>query len=77
MDLNPLIVAGYGFVDFDSPQAAEVAVKALQSQGVQAQMAKVIYQKHILILNPQISEFFNLSFHSLEVVSHYRDTQLK
>lgn len=31
---------GYGFVDFDSPQAAEVAVRALQQQGVQAQMAK-------------------------------------
>lgn len=31
---------GYGFVDFDSPSVAEVAVKALQQQGVQAQMAK-------------------------------------
>ncbi|XP_064456360.1 RNA-binding motif, single-stranded-interacting protein 1-like isoform X2 [Ornithodoros turicata] len=31
---------GYGFVDFESPLAAEAAVKALQSQGVQAQMAK-------------------------------------
>jgi len=31
---------GYGFVDFDSPQVAEIAVKTLQSQGVQAQMAK-------------------------------------
>ena len=34
-------IAGYGFVDFDSPSVAEVAVKALQQQGVQAQMAKV------------------------------------
>lgn len=33
--------AGYGFVDFESPSAAEVAVQALQSQGIQAQMAKV------------------------------------
>lgn len=32
---------GYGFVDFESPLAAEKAVKALQAQGVQAQMAKV------------------------------------
>uniref|UniRef100_L7M3E0 Protein alan shepard n=1 Tax=Rhipicephalus pulchellus TaxID=72859 RepID=L7M3E0_RHIPC len=31
---------GYGFVDFESPLAAEKAVKALQAQGVQAQMAK-------------------------------------
>ncbi|KAK3108122.1 hypothetical protein FSP39_001669 [Pinctada imbricata] len=31
---------GYGFVDFESPNAAEVAVQALQSQGIQAQMAK-------------------------------------
>ena len=32
---------GYGFVDYDSVQAAEAAVKALQANGVQAQMAKV------------------------------------
>lgn len=31
---------GYGFVDFESPLSAEKAVKALQAQGVQAQMAK-------------------------------------
>ncbi|XP_064614243.1 RNA-binding motif, single-stranded-interacting protein 3-like isoform X3 [Liolophura sinensis] len=31
---------GYGFVDFESPQAADVAVKSLQGQGIQAQMAK-------------------------------------
>ncbi|ESO99229.1 hypothetical protein LOTGIDRAFT_173771 [Lottia gigantea] len=31
---------GYGFVDFESPQAADLAVSALQSQGIQAQMAK-------------------------------------
>ena len=36
------IPTGYGFVDFESPHAAEMAVKALQAQGVQAQMAKVI-----------------------------------
>uniref|UniRef100_H3DAP7 RNA binding motif single stranded interacting protein 2 n=1 Tax=Tetraodon nigroviridis TaxID=99883 RepID=H3DAP7_TETNG len=31
---------GYGFVDFDSPAAAQKAVTALKSSGVQAQMAK-------------------------------------
>ncbi|XP_052004032.1 RNA-binding motif, single-stranded-interacting protein 1-like isoform X2 [Xyrauchen texanus] len=31
---------GYGFVDFDSPAAAQKAVSALKSSGVQAQMAK-------------------------------------
>uniref|UniRef100_A0A2K5F9C0 RNA binding motif single stranded interacting protein 2 n=1 Tax=Aotus nancymaae TaxID=37293 RepID=A0A2K5F9C0_AOTNA len=32
---------GYGFVDFDSPSAAQKAVTALKASGVQAQMAKV------------------------------------
>lgn len=32
---------GYGFVDFESPVAAEGAVKALVAKGIQAQMAKV------------------------------------
>lgn len=31
---------GYGFVDYDNEKAAETAVKALQSNGIQAQMAK-------------------------------------
>uniref|UniRef100_A0A671K620 RNA-binding motif, single-stranded-interacting protein 2-like n=1 Tax=Sinocyclocheilus anshuiensis TaxID=1608454 RepID=A0A671K620_9TELE len=31
---------GYGFVDFDSPAAAQKAVMALKASGVQAQMAK-------------------------------------
>ncbi|XP_075407576.1 RNA-binding motif, single-stranded-interacting protein 2 isoform X1 [Tenrec ecaudatus] len=31
---------GYGFVDFDSPSAAQKAVMALKASGVQAQMAK-------------------------------------
>ena len=38
---NFFIFAGYGFVDFETNQAAEVAVQALQAQGIQAQMAKV------------------------------------
>ena len=32
---------GYGFVDFDNPHSAQRAVAALQSKGVQAQMARV------------------------------------
>uniref|UniRef100_A0A8C7YRZ8 RNA binding motif single stranded interacting protein 1 n=1 Tax=Oryzias sinensis TaxID=183150 RepID=A0A8C7YRZ8_9TELE len=31
---------GYGFVDFDSPAAAQKAVAALKTSGIQAQMAK-------------------------------------
>ena len=44
---------GYGFVDFESPVAAENAVKNLQAQGVQAQMAKV---------NVKCHSFFNYYF---------------
>jgi len=33
--------AGYGFVDFDSEHAAELAVNALKAEGRQAQMARV------------------------------------
>lgn len=40
LDKNTNKCKGYGFVDFESPTAAEAAVKTLQSQGVQAQMAK-------------------------------------
>ena len=32
---------GYGFVDYDSTDAAEAAIRALQSAGIQAQLAKV------------------------------------
>lgn len=35
------VSSGYGFVDFDSPAAAQKAVTALKSTGIQAQMAKV------------------------------------
>lgn len=34
---------GYGFVDFDSPAAAQKAVASLKASGVQAQMAKVSF----------------------------------
>ncbi|XP_059352673.1 protein alan shepard-like isoform X2 [Daphnia carinata] len=40
LDKNTNKCKGYGFVDFESPSAAESAVKALQLQGIQAQMAK-------------------------------------
>lgn len=51
-------VTGYGFVDFDSPAAAQKAVTALKSSGVQAQMAKVAYM-HILHNLSQDSISFN------------------
>ena len=40
-----MYVSGYGFVDFETNQAAEVAVQALQAQGIQAQMAKVSHMR--------------------------------
>lgn len=40
LDKNTNKCKGYGFVDFESPASAEAAVKALQAQGIQAQMAK-------------------------------------
>ncbi|XP_065338515.1 RNA-binding motif, single-stranded-interacting protein 1 isoform X4 [Cloeon dipterum] len=41
LDKNTNKCKGYGFVDFESPVAAETAVKSLQAKGIQAQMAKV------------------------------------
>uniref|UniRef100_A0A8C4R966 RNA binding motif single stranded interacting protein 2 n=2 Tax=Eptatretus burgeri TaxID=7764 RepID=A0A8C4R966_EPTBU len=40
LDKNTNQCKGYGFVDFDSPAAAQKAVAALKANGVQAQMAK-------------------------------------
>lgn len=37
------VCTGYGFVDFDSPAAAQKAVASLKASGVQAQMAKVSF----------------------------------
>lgn len=47
-----LVSSGYGFVDFDSPAAAQKAVAALKTTGVQAQMAKVRIHYS---LNPDIA----------------------
>ncbi|KAJ8923373.1 hypothetical protein NQ315_001931 [Exocentrus adspersus] len=41
LDKNTNKCKGYGFVDFESPAAAEGAVKALTAKNIQAQMAKV------------------------------------
>ncbi|XP_048508344.1 protein alan shepard isoform X4 [Athalia rosae] len=41
LDKNTNKCKGYGFVDFESPLAADTAVKALMAKGIQAQMAKV------------------------------------
>ncbi|XP_015524121.1 protein alan shepard isoform X4 [Neodiprion pinetum] len=41
LDKNTNKCKGYGFVDFESPLAADNAVKALMAKGIQAQMAKV------------------------------------
>ncbi|KAJ8013380.1 hypothetical protein DPEC_G00052670 [Dallia pectoralis] len=40
LDKNTNQCKGYGFVDFDSPAAAQKAVNSLKASGVQAQMAK-------------------------------------
>ncbi|XP_056300111.1 RNA-binding motif, single-stranded-interacting protein 3-like isoform X2 [Pseudoliparis swirei] len=40
LDKNTSQCKGYGFVDFDSPAAAQKAVASLRASGVQAQMAK-------------------------------------
>uniref|UniRef100_A0AAZ3QEJ3 RRM domain-containing protein n=1 Tax=Oncorhynchus tshawytscha TaxID=74940 RepID=A0AAZ3QEJ3_ONCTS len=47
---------GYGFVDFDSPSAAQKAVTALKAGGVQAQMAKV---RSLLLPNSSPAYEFN------------------
>lgn len=39
--VTSVVCTGYGFVDFDSPAAAQKAVASLKASGVQAQMAKV------------------------------------
>ncbi|XP_061112589.1 RNA-binding motif, single-stranded-interacting protein 2-like isoform X2 [Conger conger] len=46
---------GYGFVDFDSPSAAQKAVNALKASGVQAQMAKEQDPTNLYISNLPLS----------------------
>ena len=58
LDKNTNKCKGYGFVDFESPSAAEAAVKALQLQGIQAQMAKVI----VKVITPFLFIFFSPFF---------------
>ncbi|XP_031722479.1 RNA-binding motif, single-stranded-interacting protein 3 isoform X5 [Anarrhichthys ocellatus] len=45
LDKNTNQCKGYGFVDFDSPAAAQKAVSSLKATGVQAQMAKALQQQ--------------------------------
>ncbi|KAM9851048.1 RNA-binding motif, single-stranded-interacting protein 1 [Aulostomus maculatus] len=66
---------GYGFVDFDSPAAAQKAVAALKTAGVQAQMAKQQEQDptNLYISNLPLSmdeqELENMLKHFGQVVS--------
>nr|XP_023410572.1 RNA-binding motif, single-stranded-interacting protein 3-like [Loxodonta africana] len=46
LDKNTNQCKGYGFVDFDSPAAAQKAVASLKANGVQAQMAKCLRVSH-------------------------------
>uniref|UniRef100_A0A669CMU5 RNA-binding motif, single-stranded-interacting protein 1 n=1 Tax=Oreochromis niloticus TaxID=8128 RepID=A0A669CMU5_ORENI len=66
---------GYGFVDFDSPAAAQKAVAALKTSGVQAQMAKQQEQDptNLYISNLPVSvdeqELENMLKHFGQVIS--------
>lgn len=53
------IPSGYGFVDFDSPAAAQKAVATLKTSGVQAQMAKVRLHCRLILISHQ---YKSLSF---------------
>uniref|UniRef100_A0A668AH89 RNA binding motif single stranded interacting protein 1 n=1 Tax=Myripristis murdjan TaxID=586833 RepID=A0A668AH89_9TELE len=67
--------SGYGFVDFDSPAAAQKAVAALKTTGVQAQMAKQQEQDptNLYISNLPVSmdelELENMLKHFGQVIS--------
>ncbi|XP_069990661.1 protein alan shepard, partial [Penaeus vannamei] len=60
LDKNTNKCKGYGFVDFESPAAADKAVKGLQAANIQAQMAKQQEQDptnlYIANLPPQMNE---------------------
>lgn len=53
------VSSGYGFVDFDSPAAAQKAVTALKSTGIQAQMAKVRIHCRIILISPPLRWTFS------------------
>ena len=46
-------------MDFDSEQAAELAVKALKAEGQQAQMARVSFLLRVIALNHLLCETIN------------------
>lgn len=60
IDQETNLCKGYGFVDFEMPQAASAAVRALQAKGYQAQMARQQEQDptnlYVANLPPHISE---------------------
>lgn len=60
---------GYGFVDFDSPVAAENAVKQLQIQGIEAQMAKVSNRLRVLRAVPKNPNHHRLTYFPAPTVS--------
>ncbi|XP_063974337.1 protein alan shepard isoform X4 [Diachasmimorpha longicaudata] len=60
LDKNTNKCRGYGFVDFESPVAAEGAVKALVAKGIQAQMAKVGIWLHRRLASQQEQDPTNL-----------------
>ncbi|XP_043282903.1 protein alan shepard isoform X3 [Venturia canescens] len=67
LDKNTNKCKGYGFVDFESPVAAEGAVKALVAKGIQAQMAKVGIWLHRRLASQQEQDPTNLYIANLPV----------
>ncbi|XP_037909014.1 protein alan shepard isoform X5 [Hermetia illucens] len=66
----------YGFVDFESPQCAEGAVKGLQAKGIQAQMAKVgIWMLHRPAIQQQEQDPTNLYIANLPPT--FKETDLE
>jgi len=61
LDKNTNKCKGYGFVDFESPVAAEAAVKALQGRDIQAQMAKQQEQDPTNLYIANLPPFFEES----------------
>uniref|UniRef100_A0AAV2KBM3 RRM domain-containing protein n=1 Tax=Knipowitschia caucasica TaxID=637954 RepID=A0AAV2KBM3_KNICA len=53
LDKNTNQCKGYGFVDFDSPAAAQKAVSSLKATGVQAQMAKGQREERLIMKTPK------------------------